>query len=383
MTTKVSLVKCPSYDMPAVDSSVRRAVELLGGIDKFVKPGMKILLKPNLLSARTPDRHVTTHPEIVRAVIRLVKAAGGIPVLGDSPGGAVKGVERVWNETGMKKIAEEEKIELINFETSGTLEKKIAHKLIPKVHVSKTPFEVDGIINLPKLKTHGLLIFTAGVKNFYGIVPGLRKGEYHKQAPYPDDFGHLISEIYLLVKDKVLFTLVDGVTAMEGNGPSSGELRDMNMICAGADTMALDVCIMHLLGFKASKLGVIKYLTLSHAGENDISNIEVIGDKPSNFNFTNFKFPPNWYINLAPKPLIKLLGNLLWMKPEVIPEICENCLLCVNSCPVKTITKSGGEKPVVQKEGCISCLCCHELCPYKAIKLKPSFLMGLLFKKRY
>jgi uncharacterized protein (DUF362 family) len=92
MTTKVSLVKCPSYDMPAVDSSVRRAVELLGGIDKFVKPGMKILLKPNLLSARTPDRHVTTHPEIVRAVIRLVKAAGGIPVLGDSPGGAVKGV---------------------------------------------------------------------------------------------------------------------------------------------------------------------------------------------------------------------------------------------------------------------------------------------------
>ena len=381
MKTKVSIIKCGSYNSTEIEQSVRRAIDLLGGIKAFVKPGMKILLKPNRLSARTPDRHVTTHPEVVRAVIRLVKEAGGVPVIGDSPGGAIKGVERVWIETGMKKLAAEENVLLVNFETSGSVELKINHGLIPSVHISKVPLEVDGIINLPKLKTHGLLIFTAGVKNFYGCVPGLRKGEYHKLAPYPDDFGHLLAEIYMLLKDKVLFSLIDGVTAMEGNGPSSGELRQLNLIAASADTAALDTELITLLGFKPAKIGTIKYLSSRNAGEIHTGNIELVGDKLEIFNFAKFKFPSNWHINLVPKFLIRILGNLIWMKPEIMPEICVNCMLCVNSCPVNTIKISAEGKPVVKLKRCISCLCCHELCPYKAIRLKGSFLARTMFRQ--
>lgn len=381
MSTKVSLIKCSSYSYPEIESAVRRAVELIGGIQAYVKPAMKILLKPNLLSARTPDRHVTTHPEVARAVIRLVKEAGGIPVLGDSPGGAVRGVERVWTETGMKKLCAEEKVELVNFETSGTFEKSINHKQVPSVHISKVPFEVDGIINLPKLKTHGFLIFTAGVKNFYGVIPGLRKAEYHKHAPYPDDFGHLIAEIYQLVRGKILFSVLDGVTAMEGNGPSSGDLRQMNLIAASADTAALDAKLIQLLGFKPSKIGTIKHLARSGAGETDPASIETVGDSPELFDFKGFKFPSNWHLNLVPKPLIALLGKLLWMKPEIIPELCVSCMLCVNSCPVNTITVKNGGKPFVERGACISCLCCHELCPHKAIKLQGSFLARVAFRQ--
>ena len=381
MATKVSLIKCGSYGQAEVQSAVSKAVDAIGGIKAFVKPGMKILLKPNLLSARTPDRHVTTHPEIVRAAIRLVRDAGGIPVIGDSPGGAVKGVERVWTETGMKKLAEEENVKLVNFETSGTLEIQIDHPLIHSVHISKVPLEADGIINLPKLKTHGLMIFTAGVKNFYGTIPGLRKGEYHKLAPYPDDFGHLLSEIYHIVKPKVLFSLVDAVTAMEGNGPSSGDLRNLYFVAASSDTVALDICLMTLLGFKPSKLGTIKYLSKSHAGELDPSKIETVGDPKESFNVSGFNFPTNWRINLIPKAFIKLVGRFIWMKPFVVPELCVNCRLCVNSCPVKAIKDGPDGKPVVELEPCISCLCCHELCPHKAIELRGSFLARTVFRQ--
>jgi uncharacterized protein (DUF362 family)/Pyruvate/2-oxoacid:ferredoxin oxidoreductase delta subunit len=281
----------------------------------------------------------------------------------------------------MKKLAAEEGIELVNFETSGTVVRKIDHKLIPEVHISKVPLEIDGIINLPKLKTHGLLIFTAGVKNFYGTIPGLRKGEYHKHAPYPDDFGRLLAQIYLLVKDKVLFSLIDGVTAMEGNGPSSGDLRQLNLIAASADTVALDTRLITVLGFKAAKIGTVKHLSSCGAGETDPENIEHAGDAPEDFNFAKFKFPSNWHINLVPKFLIKILGKLIWIKPEIVPEICENCMLCVNSCPVQAIKKQGKDKPYVELDPCISCLCCHELCPYKAIKLKGSFLARKMFRQ--
>lgn len=380
MKTIVSLVRCGTYESSEVDKAVRRAVGYLGGITSFVKPGMRILLKPNLLSARTPDRHVTTHPEVVRALIRLVKEAGGIPLLGDSPGGAVKGVERVWVETGMKKLAQEENIELVNFETAGSVEKPIAHPLIKTVRISRVPLEADGVINIPKLKTHGLLIFTAGVKNIFGCVPGLRKGEYHKLAPYPDDFARLLSEIYLLVEDKILFSLVDGITGMEGNGPSSGELRQMNLLAASADTVALDSCLISLLGFKPGKIGTIKHLARGDAGPDGLANTEIAGDSPEVFDLAKFKFPSNWHINLVPKFLIRLLGKLIWMKPEINPAVCVNCLLCVNSCPVNTIKSAPGKKPFVEKSGCISCLCCHELCPYKAIDLKGSFLAKRMFR---
>jgi uncharacterized protein (DUF362 family) len=173
MKTKVSLVHCPVYDREQVMNAVRQAVDHLGGIRALVKPGEKILLKPNLLSAREPERAVTTHPEVVRAMVRLVKEAGATPIVGDSPGGAVKGVERVWERTGMKKMAEEEGVTLVNFETSGAVEKAIAHPLLGSLHLARVLFEVDGIINLPKLKTHSLVIFTGSLKRTVTVLEAL------------------------------------------------------------------------------------------------------------------------------------------------------------------------------------------------------------------
>lgn len=380
--TPVSLIRCTSYETAAVADGVRRAIDIMGGIHRFVRPGEKILLKPNLLAAREPERGITTHPEIVRAVARLVKEAGAIPMIGDSPGGAIKGVERVWEKTGMKQMADEEGVRLINFETAGALEKRIDHPGIPSVHISRVVLEADGIINLPKLKTHSLMILTCAIKNFYGCVPGLRKGEYHKMAPLPDDFGRLLAEIYLLVKDKVRFTLTDGIVAMEGNGPSSGgDLRKLDMIAASPDALALDSFLAVLLGLKPEKIDPLRYLAQKGGGEGSVERIEAFGDSPASFNVADFRFPSNWHIKLLPPSVVKFLGRFVWIKPEIIPEICENCLLCVNSCPVKSIHRPvNGGKPVVDRNACISCLCCHELCPYNAVSLKASILTRLFMR---
>jgi uncharacterized protein (DUF362 family)/Pyruvate/2-oxoacid:ferredoxin oxidoreductase delta subunit len=381
MKTTVSLFKCSTYETAAVEAAVRKAVDALGGIRAFVHPGERILLKPNLLSAKEPARHITTHPEVVRAVIRLVKEAGATPVIGDSPGGAIKGIDRVWEKTGMKQLAAEEGVTLINFETSGATEKKIDHPLLGSINIANAILEVDGIINLPKLKTHALMLYTGALKNFYGAIPGLRKAEYHKLVPFPEDFGRLIGEIYLQVKDRLRFTLIDGIVGMEGNGPSSGDLRKLEMIIAGSDAVALDTAATALLGFKPMKIDALKYLASKNVGTADLSQIEIKGDAPSSFALGAFKFPSNWYIRLVPRFLVKALGKLIWMKPYILPAVCRKCMLCVNSCPVKAIHVQENGVPAVENEPCISCLCCHELCPCAAVELRSSRLSKLVIRQ--
>ncbi|MFC1501332.1 DUF362 domain-containing protein [Elusimicrobiota bacterium] len=378
MKEKVSIVKSQSYNFPSLYTSVRKSVDLIGGIKKYIKPNEKILLKPNLLSAKEPERGVTTHPEVIRALIRMTREAGAIPILGDSPGGAVKGLERVWDKTGMKKLAEQEKVDLVSFEAAGSKQVKINHPLIKSIHLSNTVFDVDGIINIPKLKTHGLMLMTGTIKNLYGCVPGLRKAEYHKYAPYPKDFGLLLKEIYLQLKDKIRFSLIDGIVSMEGNGPSSGELRNTNILISGNNALVTDKIVARIFGFDERKIETINCFEKNE--QSDITNIEIVGENLNTLNFGKFKLPSNWYIHLVPKFLVDLLGKLLWLKPKIDQTKCIDCMMCFDSCPVKAIKKDKNNKLIVDKKECISCLCCHELCPYNSIELESSFVSKILIR---
>jgi len=378
---KVALANCNSYDTNEVFTAVCKVVNQLGGINAFIKPGERILIKPNLLSAKAPERAITTHPEVVRALIRLVRSAGAIPIVGDSSGGAIKGVERVWVETGMKKVCHEENTELVNFETSGVVETKINHKIVKTVYISKVVLTVDGIINAPKLKTHGLTTYTGAVKNFYGTIPGLRKAEYHKLVPPgANDFGALIGEIFLAVENKVRLNVIDAVLSMEGNGPSAGEIKKLDFIAGSNDANLLDYKMVELLGFKPKRVGTIKYIALQKGYMFPFAKNEILGDKPDQAKLAGFKFPSTWFFNIIPRWFISILGRFVWLKAEVIEDICTSCLVCVNSCPVKAIEKKDGKKPFVISKNCISCLCCHEMCPSKAIAFKKSFLAKFLIR---
>lgn len=374
---KVSLLKCDDYNK--ANNAVKEAVNLLGGISSFVKPGEKILIKPNLLSPKEPERAVTTHPEIVRAVIQLVKAAGATPVVGDSPGGAIRDIKNLWNVTKMEQVCKEEQVELINFEAAGSRKININDKNVKEVTFSNAVLDCDGIINLPKLKTHSLMAFSAGIKNLYGCIPGLIKVEYHKYASKNKDFAALLTNIYLFLKDKIRFTLVDGIIGMEGNGPSAGEIRKIDMIAASKNTGALDAYLLDILGFDLSKSQIMKNLKIT---KKDVDGFEIIGDSVNEFNLKRFKFPTMRKLDLVPKPVVKMLGKYLWVKAKIVDEKCVKCLFCVKSCPVGAIkTDSLNSYPRVNEKECISCFCCHELCPYKAVGFNKSFLAKLFIKE--
>ncbi|MDR3049981.1 MAG: DUF362 domain-containing protein [Elusimicrobiota bacterium] len=372
MDKKISLIKCADYK--DAEESVNKAIDLIGDISSFVKPNEKILIKPNLLAPKEPQKAITTHPEIVRAAIRLVKKAGAFPIVGDSPGGAVRDIENLWEITQMRQVCKEENAELVQFEAVGAQSFDIGDKNIKQVTFSKAAIDCDGIINLPKLKTHSLMSFTCGIKNFYGCVPGLLKVEYHKYASKNKDFASLLTNIYLFLKNKIRFTLVDGVWGMEGNGPSAGEPRQMNIIAASKDTPFLDAYLMAALGYDISKNYILKNLGIT---KNSLADIEMLGNDIKDFDLANLKFPKSRILDSIPPIIVKTLGKLLWIRPSINKQICVKCFLCANSCPAKAISASIDKFPQVDDKKCISCFCCHEMCPYKAIDFKKSFLAGL------
>lgn len=375
--TKISLIKCDDYNK--VNNAVKEAVNLLGGISAFIKPSEKILIKPNLLAPKDPSKAVTTHPEIVRAIIKLVKEVGAVPVVGDSPGGDVRDIKNLWKVTQMEKVCSEEKVELMNFEAACSKKFDINDKNIRRVNFSNVALDCDGIISLPKLKTHTLMSFSAGIKNLYGLVPGLMKVEYHKYASKNKDFADLLTNIYLFFKSKIRFTLVDGILSMEGNGPSAGEVRKTDLIAASCDAAVLDAYLLDMLGYDISNSDILKNLKMT---KSVFSTVEILGEKRGSFNLKEFKFPSVRKLDLFPKFIIRIFGKFLWIKAAVNEKICMRCMLCIRSCPAGAIRPEINQYPHVDAKKCISCFCCHEMCPHKAIIFKKSIFAKIFMKDR-
>ena len=364
---KVSLVRCPDYDTARVFEAVKRSVDLLGGIGVFVKPGMKVLLKPNLLSARLPEEGVDTHPEVVRAVARLVKASGGEPSIGDSPGGYEKDIREVFEKSGMKRIAEEEGVELVNFDKS---------KFIDGFPIARQVFDCDAMISIPKLKTHMITIITAALKNTYGTVTGPYKTECHLKAPRPEEFAGIVARVHSISRPRL--NILDAITAMEGDGPSSGTLRNMAMIMASEDAVAMDSCIARIVGLEPSDVLVTKEAAAMGLGECDISKIEITGEDIGAFIAPGFKLPQTMPVKFIPNGVLNSLTGLVKFWPYIDKSVCRKCNLCKVTCPVSAIDDSGGDYKVDRKR-CIRCMCCHEVCPYRAIYIKRNILTKMIW----
>jgi uncharacterized protein (DUF362 family)/NAD-dependent dihydropyrimidine dehydrogenase PreA subunit len=372
---RVAVAKCSSYSINKVQQATRTCLDFLGGLEFYINPGDTVLLKPNLLQAKPPEEYITTHPALVEAVINLVKEAGGIPQVGDSPGALQRGMERYWKVTGLTEVCQRLDVELVNFETAGSYHKtRNGHDY----HIAKPVLDADLLINLPKIKTHGLTIFTCAVKNLYGTVPGLTKVEYHKQAPQPSQFAERVVDIFAL--NQPCMHIVDGVVGMEGSGPSSGDPRELGMILAGTDGVALDSFITHTLGRDPLEIPTNSIAYQQGLGEVDVKKIKVLGETPI---IDNFKWPPNisYTLEMIPAPLARGLMKFWWTRPAIDPEKCNQCKRCQESCPTHALRKPGqlsdGQKvyiPELDYDECINCLCCMEMCPEKAVYQDKSLL---------
>jgi len=367
---KVSLIKCGSYGFDEVSAAVKRSLDLLGGISVFVKPGQKVLIKPNMLSHHHPDKAITTHPVFLEAVIEQVKAAGGVPSVGDSPIGSARHIEEYWKITGFWEVCQRQKVQLVAFERSGVVQRNINEK---KYHISRPVDEADVIVNLPKLKTHSLTLLTCAVKNMYGAVPGLNKSMYHREAPLPMDFSRLLLDIYTLAKPRL--NIVDAVIGMDGNGPSSGDPKPIGMIMAGEDAVSVDSLAAHLMGMDPMKVPTNLLARRLGIGETDLNNIELLGDDfPV---IKDFRWPPTWAYSFVPSFLARHAAKLFWIRPAIDPSECINCGACVESCPTSAIS-SAEPTPVFNYKLCINCLCCQEICPQHAVYRQRSLIAKMV-----
>ena len=368
----VSISKCNSYDTKEVQGAVDSCLDKLGGLSSLIKPDDRVLIKPNILIAKPPEEAVTTHPALIEAIIMVVKKAGAVPLVGDSPGGLVGNVGEHWKVTGIEEVCNRLNVEILNFESSGVYEKRINGN---HYHIAKPVLDADFIINVPKIKTHGLTILTCAIKNMYGTIPGLTKVNYHKEAPKPSDFAELVVDIFALSKPGL--NIVDGIIGMDGNGPSAGNPKEMGLILASTDAIAVDSLICQILGKNPLKVPTNKNAYERGLGEADINKIKVLGYQPDVID--DFKWPPNIAssLDMVPSFISKGLMRFWWSRPVIDPEVCTKCGKCVKNCPVEALS-AGVKIPEFDYPECINCMCCMEMCPEKAVKLEKSMLSKLL-----
>ncbi len=374
MTSSVSIIKCQNYEESLVLSGLRRALDLIGGIQTFVKRGDRVLLKPNLLYGKAPERAVTTHPAIIRGVIQMIREEGGFPFLGDSPGiGSASGVA---GRAGIKRITDAMDCPIIEF-NRPVLPKERKGRIFKNIEIDQTIFEADVIINLPKWKTHAQMLLTLGVKNLFGCIPGPRKALWHLKAGEDrKTFAQILLDVYYIIQPSL--TILDGIIGMEGNGPNSGRPIPIGLILASGDSLSLDQVVCDLLGILRESLPTNR-VAFEQGIEKD--GIDVLGERIKEVKIPNFKFPTlsqmDWGL---PDFLSKALKNVLTSKPMIDQEICNACGQCAEICPPKALVRK--EKNLVFDYGrCIRCFCCLEVCPEGAISMKPGWALKMIGKR--
>ncbi|MGE4357279.1 MAG: DUF362 domain-containing protein [Candidatus Omnitrophota bacterium] len=363
MNSQLAILKCDSYSPSLISETIDKLFELLGGIERFVKRGEKVLIKPNLLSAALPEKGITTHPLIVKEIARRFKEKQAEVFIGDSPGGGVN-IEEVYEKTGMKKIAGDLGIELVKFNRI---------RKIKNYPIAEIVLECDRFISLPKLKTHSLMIITGGIKNSFGLVPGVYKTELHLEFPRPKDFSRVLVDIFSIRPPDLV--VIDGIVSMAGEGPTGGILRNTGVILGSSDAVAVDSVLAKLMGLNPFKISTIYEAYRRGLGE--IEKIEVLGEDFKSLLFKDFPLPRSSFLNMIPQKVLKLGGNLLRTFPAIDNKICKRCKICFDNCPAKAIKIING-KLVIDYGLCIKCLCCYEFCPHRAIFLHKGFLLKLL-----
>lgn len=367
--SKVVISDCNEYNLELLTRKLNAGIALLGGWEKYVSPGMKVLLKVNLIGPKAPETAAITHPEFVRALVRILKGLGCAVWIGDSSGGAIAGIAptaRSLKVSGLEQVAREEGAEIKNFDREGVVEVTPGSGIGGKMFIAKPMFDADFVINLPKFKTHSAGIYTGAVKNLYGCIPGLRKAEYHRLAPDPRDLGAVLTDIHQAVN--VGLHIMDGVTAMQGEGPTAGSVYPAGKILMSTDPLALDTVAVAMLGLGIEDIPILQSARTRELGESSLKEIELAGDYFSPPKLKGFKLPKRLK-NIKPrnyKVVIKVI-DILKARPRVNLKACKHCNMCVESCPVQAIER--GTK-VIDYSLCIECMCCHELCEHKAVELR-------------
>jgi uncharacterized protein (DUF362 family)/Pyruvate/2-oxoacid:ferredoxin oxidoreductase delta subunit len=376
----VSLVHCDDYDLEHLRAALRDLLAPLGGMAAFVKAGERIGLKPNIILPSAPDKAICTHPLLVAAVALAVREAGGYPIVVESPGAGIVPLKSilvgVFRRAGYREVADQYDFEL-SYETEW---EEIHHpdgKRVHRVELLKSYLACDGLINMSKFKTHTFQVMSGATKNLFGLIPGLTKVGYHAKLPEPKLFGDMLLDIASLARPRL--NIVDGILALEGQGPStSGTPRKMDFLLAADDSLAADLTCCAITGIDPMAVPLLAAARDRGMWKGRPEDVPTVGAPVSRFAVNDFALPGKYLYKsglgrahfLADKPR-SLMRDGFSRRPRPKAGRCTVCGACAQACPGKTIVMDKKTRvALVEDDTCIQCFCCHEVCPNAAIDLE-------------
>lgn len=351
--TKVFL-KTASYNYEILKPTIFEMIDALG--EDLIPQHARVLIKPNFLLPAKPESAILTHPHIVRAVAEYVIDKGGHVLISDSP--ALGSFDKIGKVGKYHHALDGLDVEFKAFKASV---KADIGKPFGKIEIAREALEADVVINLPKLKTHAMMLLTLGIKNLFGCIVGLRKPRWHLRSGVDREmFARLLVQIYHAVNPSI--TIIDGILALEGQGPGkSGIPRHLGILAGGKNAFAVDMAICSVLGIDPDELPTHKAgKRLGLAGD----TVYINGD----FNMVhNFVLPTIAPMTSGTKPLHRFMRKHLIQRPQVDNQLCRMCGECWQYCPVKSITQDT-KAIIFDYDVCIRCYCCVEICPYGALR---------------
>lgn len=366
----VAVSRCDAYHIKELRKAVAGMLSDLGGMDSYVSTGDRVLLKVNMLSGLSPEKAVTTDPNLVRVICEQVLEAGGKPVIADSPGGPfTEGtLRKAYHKCGFAAVAAETGAEL-NYNLERRKVSFSGGQIKKSFVLADFINRVDKVINIPRLKTHGLTMYTGAVKNLFGVIPGLLKAEYHLKMQDIKVFTEMLIDLALLVEPDL--NIMDGIIGMEGEGPSSGQPRNFGYLLASPSPFALDVAGVHLLGIEPpDKVPLIAALR-ERGLPWEVTGLDLHGDGlrvARKVKIPEIEQRSNLLDQKLPSAVSSLLNRLLRPRPVFDHSQCTGCGDCFRVCPPDAITMEEG-LPEVKLEECIRCFCCQEMCDFNAVQI--------------
>ncbi len=387
MDIMVLIKNCETYEKETVLETVWEIFTACGTLDGIA--GLTVAVKPNLVSKRKPACAATTHPSVVWAVCKLCREAGANVIIAESPGGFYDAgsLRSTYKVCGIEAAARESGAEL-NFDTSETQVENPNGKYLKKLKILAPLAEADRIINIAKLKTHGMMAYTGAVKNMFGAIAGLEKAEYHLQLSDYDEFADCIIDIFLAAKPA--FNLIDAVVGMHKDGPTAGEPYALHTILAGTDAFELDLAGAYLIKADYRRIPVLRCAAARGLAPLDPERIVFTGDTLVRAENFVIKYNDSLKkLHFADGIFGQILSGAIRPRPVIDQKICRGCGECVKCCPAKVITlpapQDGQEQPrrcaKIDLSSCIRCYCCQELCPFKAVRIKRPLLNRLIIRR--
>lgn len=376
----VSIVRCETYDAEQLQAAIQQLLQPLGGLEKWVHSGMRVGLKINMVSGKAPETAVTTNPYLVRELCRMISGLGAEPVVGDSPGG-------LFNHAALTAAYHASHMECVQ-EAGAVLNEDFSVKnAVNQNAVSANTFSYTGwldscdiLINVCKLKTHGMMKITCAVKNLFGTIPGTTKPEYHMRFPDENKFADMLVDLNQYFHP--VLNIVDAIDCMEGNGPTAGTPRHMGAILASESPYALDVICADLIGVDPEAVPTVQAACRRGLGPLHCDEVQTAGEDPASLRIPDFVSSDAKTVTFAGTGALSRIKSagakmIFATRPQVNKGECIGCQKCFHICPAHAITMVH-DKPQIDRSKCIHCFCCQEFCPKGAMKVHQTWIAGLL-----